>query len=407
MIRKIVQKLHRLIEKLRPFYHYAAALFLAVIFALYCSGRVGWFLVLMLLFAPVISVLTAWMFTHFIEVEAHMPSAVLSKGEATEAYVICKNRSYLPSPVMEVILWTSAGVEAKEDILNAAVLPKQALKLSTEITAVHGGASYVVTAETAVRDYLGLVRFKVKHFQMTSGNVYTLPDIAEIPGEKEYMRALCSASAAAEENEETLDQAAPNFGGFPGFEHRMYRPGDPMKRINWKLSAGKQELFVRLDETMVGTGISVVLDCTGLDWKKPQPLLRNNTMYEGKSPYELSAILMEQELETTLGIIRNFLRREQKVSVFYNEAGTWQTRTLIQEDQLPDLQLQFSKQRFFEKNDIDLPENMILAGGKVGALLAVSIMPNEKLSGQLTDFAAKSGASVSLYSVLHGEGRML
>ena len=50
------------------------------------------------------------------------------------------------------------------------------------------------------------------------------------------------------------------FGGFPGYDNREYVPGDPLKRINWKQSAKRNKLLVRLDDEMAARAIHVVLD---------------------------------------------------------------------------------------------------------------------------------------------------
>ena len=48
--------------------------------------------------------------------------------------------------------------------------------------------------------------------------------------------------------------------GVPGYEHRDYVPGDPLKRINWKLSSKKDQLMVRLDEKVSSSSQVMRLD---------------------------------------------------------------------------------------------------------------------------------------------------
>lgn len=404
MIRKMIRKLNRLIDRLRPFYHYGAALLLALIFALYCSGRVGWFLVFMLALAPVLSVLMAWIFSYKLQVEADLAAALLSKGESREISFTFINPVRLPSSPVELPFWTTAGVELETDSLCAAILPKQKINLKVKVTAKHAGAARVVAAQAVVRDYLGLVRFKVKQSTLCTGEVYIIPEAAEMPTEKEFVRVLSTASAQAEENEETLDKAAASFGGFPGFEHRVYRPGDPVKRINWKLSAGKSELFVRLDETMAGTGITIVLDCTAVEWPKLDKSV--NSILSEQSAYELETTMMERELEITLGIARQFLRHDQKVLLYYAENGKWFNHTLMQEDQIAEAQLLLAKQRYWAEDDLK-PKQKLMLPPETGAILAVTTVPVEKTVEYYNFLKEQTGATVALYSVLHGEGRLL
>ena len=46
----------------------------------------------------------------------------------------------------------------------------------------------------------------------------------------------------------------------PGYEHREYVEGDPLKRVNWKLSSKKNKLMVRLDEAASSVQPLIVLD---------------------------------------------------------------------------------------------------------------------------------------------------
>ena len=46
----------------------------------------------------------------------------------------------------------------------------------------------------------------------------------------------------------------------PGYEHREYVQGDPLKRVNWKLSTKKNKLMVRLDEAVASVQPLIILD---------------------------------------------------------------------------------------------------------------------------------------------------
>ena len=46
----------------------------------------------------------------------------------------------------------------------------------------------------------------------------------------------------------------------PGNDMRSYRPGDPMSRINWKVSARNNELMVRVPDKQDTRRITLILE---------------------------------------------------------------------------------------------------------------------------------------------------
>ena len=79
-----------------------------------------------------------------------------------------------------------------------------------------------------------------------------LPDIVE------YMGPEVLPSALPSDNDEEAEEGSVS-GGFPGYEHRGYEPGDPLNRINYKLSAKKRTLMVRRDENTSAQSTDIVI----------------------------------------------------------------------------------------------------------------------------------------------------
>ena len=70
---------------------YLASLSLAVFFALYCSGRVGWFLVLTFVLAPILSALFTFLFQKNIFLTCDFEKPLCAKGETCDIHEIEKD----------------------------------------------------------------------------------------------------------------------------------------------------------------------------------------------------------------------------------------------------------------------------------------------------------------------------
>ena len=68
-----------------------------------------------------------------------------------------------------------------------------------------------------------------------------------------------------DDNEEETNETALSPTGQPGYDHREYYPGDPIKRINWKMSSKKDVYMIRLDEKVAGGGQVFFLDIPELE----------------------------------------------------------------------------------------------------------------------------------------------
>ena len=94
----------------------------------------------------------------------------------------------------------------------------------------------------------------------------------------------------------------------PGYVHREYVQGDPLKRINWKLSTKKSKLMVRLDEAAASVQPVLVLDL----FRRSGVLPENAVRAEEKlicSFFGLLSLLLDQ------GIACNFIYRSSSGEV--------------------------------------------------------------------------------------------
>ncbi|MBR4224088.1 MAG: DUF58 domain-containing protein, partial [Oscillospiraceae bacterium] len=241
---------------------YAVSIALVVIFALYLSGRVGWFLLAAFLSAPLLSILLALLFRNKIYVTLDTDSVILTKGDRISIDVTVGNSFWLPTPPIFLEGASTVGTELEVSRFNCSVMPLSEESISLEYRAKVSGPYDAGIASVVMTDWFGLISFELKNAdpKKLKVRINVIPDIAEVPFTNRIFRQATELTAMADDSEDTISSAETRYGGSPGYDNREYVPGDPLKRINWKQSAKRGMLLVRLDDETAASSISIVLD---------------------------------------------------------------------------------------------------------------------------------------------------
>lgn len=239
---------------------YLTAVALTVVFALFLSGRTGWFFFSVMLIIPVLSAAAAAVLRKYITVTAEISENRLYKGEAAVYTLTVENSSYIPTPAVVAELECPASLvsDIPSQVCEINVLPRSSQTASVSFTAKLWYPTEIKVKNIYIKDYTGLIKYPL-NIAVPDIEVDIIPDVAELPSAGELIKAVNEASLG-EDNEESTDVRALGFTGVPGFEYREYVPGDPIKRINWKLSCRKSSLMVRLDDQIASSKHTFILD---------------------------------------------------------------------------------------------------------------------------------------------------
>ena len=256
--------------RLKNIIYYLGACFCALLFALYCSGRCGYFLLYILIFAPIVSFLYFVCCAAFVTAEIELKSKILKKGAEGRCIIRLKNRGPLPLPLTITRTRGCPGVETEEWQSGFFLLPFEKKEKEFAFRAKYAGRGYICLDGVIISDFFCLLNKSISISGEKCQEFGVIPALREVTEDNRLLNELLQNANGQEEMEETLDMTGDDFGGFPGYDHREYRPGDPVKRINYKLSARRNELYVRLDEKMA----------------KAMLKLRLSNLYEGEEPKE-------------------------------------------------------------------------------------------------------------------------
>ena len=359
---------------------YILALAMTAFFALYLSGRTGTFIFFTLILLPPISVILTLIMRKYISVSAEVSETEVYKGSNVMLKLKVRNTGFLPSPPVILKHHSGYGLVSSEygDELTVNVFPKTEEIFETEYKAVMWCYSQIGLEDVFISDYTGMIRFRLPGAESSehSFDVKIIPDIKNISSKQDILKAADEAASRNDDSEDTADTRAVGFTGVPGYEHREYEPGDPLKRVNWKLSAKRGGLMVRLDDSILSKRHSVILDGVNSSG---------------------DAALGEICGETMLGILSVIIRSGFESKVRYYSGGTWLEYEVSDEMSLESLRMSLAGYRYEKRIPERIPYRELseIPGG-AGAVLFFTPCLDAELSGQLSHSGGGSKGDITV-----------
>lgn len=364
---------------------YFIAVGFGVFFALYMNAYIGWTFVYMLVCAPIFSFIVTFVLTRGkrITLTMDISRSMLYKRETTILRITAKNRSLLPVPAIKIKLAVPQGLTQSADTSSYVIniSPRSQAVIEVEYKAAIWGACNIGAESVFLHDFMGFFKFALPCKSLLC-EIKVFPDILEISGDTPLLRAVSEAAKFADDNEETKENDGINtFGGMPGYTHRDYELGDPIRRINWKLSAKRDKYMVRLDEEIESIHQTIVLDpCGG------SSVIENERAVEGALAASLGLLKCGFEVTFLCKFNNEFIKFEITES---SDLTALQTNLAAYSFKDVSFGTPYSEERIPLKN---LTENM-----KSSAILFYTSLFDKRLSSEITT-ANSQGIFVSVIS---------
>lgn len=215
---------------------YLQAMIFAAFFMLFIHGEIGSVLLYILAGANILSAVLIIISRKHFTATLRGLSGTVDCGKNVEFEIILKKKGFCFIPFME--LWIDAGHPIR---LRTSLLFRKTASVKGVFRTEHSGLNKVTFEKAVISDFLGNLHFNIKSEQQSQMAV--LPRIIEYDGPEVPPNTLPSEEEEVEEGVSVIQ------GGMPGYEHREYTPGDSPRRVNYKLSAKRGRLMVRLDES--------------------------------------------------------------------------------------------------------------------------------------------------------------
>lgn len=237
----------------------SAVAFLLYVFTFYVDGEMGVILLAFLIFAPVFSLVFAVYSRNRIKVTFDCDGYV-KKGSKLKVTVTVEKKGSLPFAFVDIKPAVSEVFAECTKTYRLSMLNEYKKNFTFDVDAVTGGNGEISIVSVYSCGFLGFMRLKSKLPLPFPKSVGVIPEIPEIKASSQLFRSIADVVMTSDDDEDNDTAMMFSTNTTAGYEHREYITGDPLKRVNWKLSTKKSKLMVRLDEAAASVQPSVVLD---------------------------------------------------------------------------------------------------------------------------------------------------
>ncbi len=334
---------------------------MAYVFTAYLDGDIGVVIWSFLIIAPLLSFLLTFLARKAIKAQLSAPTYI-AKGRRFAANVRLSAEGKLPVPFLRLKFRSSAGfLPEDERALQTALMPQQPQEIPYPMIAAYAGCGEIALESMRITDFLGLIGFA--HALPAPVKVGVIPEIPSLTNAAVMLHAV-SDVVMTQDDEEEESAAAFSAVSMPGYVHRDYVPGDNLRRINWKLSAKRNRLMVRMDEAAATVRPSVMLD---LGRAETAPALK----------------MRETLMEGALGFLMLLVRQGIACSLRFASEGSWKCLVLESEDAVRTAAVELAMADFVH-DGCRLDRSAL--SDKAGAYLIYTANPDAALSAAAADF---------------------
>lgn len=218
---------------------YIQALGFAVLFMLYINGSIGWALIYAITGVVAASVISCAVSLNRFRVEVKNLSGEVANGGEAEVRITVRKTGACFLPCAAVYF------EEQKLLVDMPLLFKSENTRVLRLKMPDSGLCELRPSHIWAMDFLSVVSFNAKR-ALAAAEPALIP---VLPAYIDYDGPEVRPCALPNENEEAEDGVMSLTNGLPGCEHRPYTAGDPLRSVNYKLSAKRGVLMVRLYES--------------------------------------------------------------------------------------------------------------------------------------------------------------
>ena len=229
-----------------------AAVFLAF-FLVFINGSTGWMLAYTLLAAVLISFALWFVSRKAFTVSVEAFSGIAEVGRECVVTMRLRKDGFCFLPCIVV----TGELAGRHFVARTSLMLRSEAQVDIRLRPAECGLHRVKLLGTSAQDFFGLFCRRTTAEGSSA--------IAVLPRQVDYSGPEVVPSLLPSEDEEREEGVTVSFGGTAGYEHRDYVQGDSLRRVNYKLSAKKRRLMVRLDESggTESTNILLTADADG------------------------------------------------------------------------------------------------------------------------------------------------
>lgn len=316
---------------------YIIVLILSVLYALNINGKQGFIFIFVLVLVPVFSFLESRFIARNgkIQIDAEVFGTTIEKGEATTLRLKIKNNSIFPVPMLIIKPYIGENFKRLDEdkpCVGLSASPRSEFTYDINYTAFFWGCSPVYIAEVYVYDFMGFFKKKMTPvcYTMLSEKIKVIPDIPKSPYDSPLTSFVSTEVFFDNDCDDTKEKHIVTCTGMPGYNHKEYVIGDPVRRINWKMSSKRDKIMVRLDDEVPVTRQIVVLD-----------RVHGKSFTASKNAF-YSPACDERAVEGSLSLVMALVKQDIDIIYWYFDGKIWVQKTITCPDEVQNLRLDLS-----------------------------------------------------------------
>lgn len=322
-------------RKILVWFRYLLLLVMSYVFAYLFNLNENYILLYMLLLVPIADFIYFILVKNKCEVQIISEKEVITRGEENKYSLIIENKGNITIPFVDYSVNINNKFSSNKTISKRVAVDSSKSFINTFfLTSEHIGLANIIVPQIGVSSIFG---FFDKRYQINKEiNTTILPDYKEISN---IYQALEIGGGLDLEDE--VNRSA--FQGEPGYEYKDYIEGDPLNRVNWKLSSKQNKLMIRKSISGSKLTKSILLDYGVED---------NKEMLDS----------IDLITETYLSLVLALVKREYEVEVILkNEA--YKEVYMENEQDVEEIRIELGKYKFSTNNeerfaDIDVDKLM-------------------------------------------------
>lgn len=279
-------------------------------------------LLYMIIIMPVLDYISILYFKSAINIEINVSKMIIKKDDEVVLNIKYKNNGILPIPFIKKDIRLNSKISFNNNMKDRMSLSaNEEVSVEYNFYGFHIGIGDINISKIEVRSLFGLFNHIIKKNHIK--NIIIEPKCVDING----------TNFLIEENLENDDIEYNNiYIGDPGDEYRRYNEGDPLNRVNWKLSSKLSTLMIRKSSKVNKPNKTFILDS----------YIKDENNYE-----DICDIL----IEGIIGVINELYQKEYEVSLLINVNEVWRRIKIGSKDDMSNLQINFSKYSFVKKEE--------------------------------------------------------
>ena len=354
---------------MKAVFSYVVVLFSAMAYAFLFDRNAGSIMTVFLIVVPIVSVFLTVYASRKMKFEFAVDENILKKNCRSTFSIHVSKDTFLPLPVVSFELTVSEHFRRPEfDVYRFSMSENRDISIYTELIPEVCGNATVSLGKYFITDYLGIFRFRIRTSEI-SENIIIMPQIRETDDCGGIIHSIY-ATLPDNDDDENSSVSVSGRTAVPGYEYRSYVPGDSLKKINWKLSSKRNELYVRKDESGGIIIPDIILDITQFG--------EDRTKRSGMS-------VLEQITEGALSLLNECIKNGIECVFVYPRSGIMHTESVTSYEDIERISGEIFRY-------MDSPGNICLQHDETSRSSEVNIVYAAGVSEEL---AGKAEASVA------------